>query len=145
MRSVLFHLIGVTRQVAAERISALAKPNGPEGWCLPRGSSAIVLYLGFDDDFLAEAQPADLEALTVSLGMMPTVTVMVDVSGRVPGDVEVRKFAAFMLSEFHGVAQDDYTCHCWTLSEIQSGATVEGHTFFDYDGWHHERHNRPVA
>ena len=67
MRSVFFHLIGVTRQVVAERLSALATPNGPEGWYLPRGSSAPVLYLGFYDDLLAEAEPADLEALTVSL------------------------------------------------------------------------------
>jgi len=112
---------------------------------LPRDASAPVLYLSFYDDLWAEAEPADLESLTVSLGMMPTVSVMADVSGRVPGDVEVREFAAFMLSEFRGVAWDDYTCHCWTLSEIQSDAKADGHTFFDYDGWYHDIHNRPVA
>jgi len=44
-----------------------------------------------------------------------------------------------MLTEFRGVAWDDYTSHCWTLAEIQSGAKVSGHTFFNYDGWHRSR------
>lgn len=133
MRSVFFHLIGVTRQVVTDRLSSLATPNGEESWYLPRGSSTPVLYLCFYDDLLTEAEPADVDALTASLGMMPAVTVMVNVSGRVPGDVEVREFAALMLTEFRGVAWDDYTCYCWTLSEIQSGAKADGHTFFDYD------------
>lgn len=145
MRSVFFHLIGVTRQVVAKRLSLLATPNGPECWYLPRGSSEPILCLGFYDDLLTEANPADLAALRVSLGMMPAVTVMADVSGQVSGDREVREFASFMLTEFRGVAWDDYTCHCWTLSEIQSGAKADGHTFFDYEGWHHDRHNQPVA
>ena len=145
MRSVFFHLIGVTRQVVAERLSVIATSNGPKGWHLPRGSSLPILYLGFYDDLLAEAEPDNLEALTASLGMMPAVTVMADVSGRDPGDVEVREFAEFMLTEFHGVAWDDYTCHCWTLSEIQSGAKADGHTFFDYDGWYQDAHNLSVT
>ncbi len=66
------------------------------------------------------------------------MTVMADVSGRVPGDDEVREFAAFLLSEFRGVAWDDYSCHCWTLVEIQSGTKADGHRFFDDSGWHHE-------
>jgi hypothetical protein len=142
MRSVFFHLIGVTRQEVAARLSALATPNGSESWYLPRGASAPVLYLCFYDDLLAEAEPGDLESLNASLGVMPAVTVMVDVSGRVPGDVEVREFAAWMLTQFRGVAWDDYTRHCWTLSEIQSGTKADGHTFFDYDGWYRDR---PVA
>ena len=71
-------------------------------------------------------------------GMLPAVTVMADVSGRVPGDDEVREFAAFLLSEFRGVDWDDYSCHCWTLVEIQSGTKADGHPFFDYSGLHHE-------
>jgi len=90
MRSVFFHLIGVTRQEIAERLSALATPNGWENWYLPHGSSSPVLYLGFYDDLLAEAEPADMESLRALLGMMPAVTVMASVSGRVPGDAEVR-------------------------------------------------------
>ena len=145
MRSVFFHLVGVTRQVVADRLSSLATVNGQESWYLPRGSSTPVLYLCFYGDLLAEAKPAEVDALIVSLGMMPAVTVMVEVSGRSPGDAEVLEFAALMLTEFRGVACDDYTSHCWTLPEIQSGAKIDGHTFFDYDGWYHDRHHRPLV
>lgn len=135
MRSVVFHLAGVTRQAVADRLSSIATPNGRDRWYLSGGSSAAVLYLSFYDDLEAETEPDDLRALTDALGAMPAVTVIADVSGRAPGDVEVRDFAAFLLGEFRGVAWDDYTCHCWTLSEIQSGLAVSGHAFFDYNGW----------
>ena len=145
MRSVFFHLIDVSRDKVAARLSAIATPTGSARWNFPRGSNSPALYIGFYDDLLMEAEPADLEELTASLGAMPDVSVIGDVSGSVPGDAEVRELAALMLTEFRGIARDDYTSHCWTLSEIQSGVKVKGHTFFDYDGWYRDRQNRPVA
>ena len=144
MRSVLFHLIGVTRDEVADRLSAIATPTGSGSWNFPRSSRTAVLYISLYDDLLAEAEPADLEELTASLGALPAVSVIGDVSGSAAGDAEVRQLAALMLTEFRGVVCDDYTNHCWTLSEIQSSAKVKGHPFFDYDGWYGDRQNRPV-
>ena len=140
MRSVFFHLVGATRQAVAGRLSAFATANGPDGWLLSAGSSDPVLYVGFYDHLLVEAEPASLESIQASLGTMPHVSLVVDVSGRVPGDVELREVAALILTAFEGVAQDDYTSHCWTLAEIQKGMTKCGHPFFDYDGWYRESH-----
>lgn len=135
MRSVFFHLVGVTRHGVAERLSKIATPNGPNHWSMPNDTSKPVLYIGFFDDLLIESEPEDLDALTASLGMLPTVTVTADVSGRSPGDKEIRELAALLLNEFNGVAWDDHTTHCWTISEIQSNVEAYGHVFFDYKGY----------
>jgi hypothetical protein len=145
MRSVFFHLKGVPHQAVTEFLSALTPAVGPESWHWPPRSAEPALYVNFYEDLLAEAKPADLESLRAALGAMPSVSVMADVSGRVPGDVEVWDFAQLILNKFRGVAWDDYTTHCWTLAEIQSGVKIDGHTFSDSAGWHHDSDNRPVA
>jgi hypothetical protein len=53
------------------------------------------------------------------------------VSGRVPGDAEVRTFVLALLAK-GGVAVDDYSSHCWTASEIAEGCKFNGLGFFDY-------------
>lgn len=133
MRSVFFHLADHSRDEVSRWLSTVAAPNGPDHWRLPTESDLPVLYIGFYDDLEAETEPEDLEALKAALGEIPPVILMTDVSGRVPGDTEVRDFAALVLGRFRGVAWDGYTCHCWTLSEIQTGAEVDGRTFFDYE------------
>jgi hypothetical protein len=145
MRSVIFHLIDVTPDKVAARLSAIATPTLSASWNFPRDSQSPVLYISLYNDLLMEAEPDELEELTASLGAMPAVSVAGDVSTSAAGDAEVRQLAALMLTEFRGVAWDDYTHHCWTLSEIQSGVKVEGHPFFDYNGWHRDRQNRPVT
>lgn len=111
---------------------------------MPAEESSPVFYIRFWEEISSEVEPEHLEALRAALGAVPTATLMVDVSGRIPGDVEVLEFAAVMLGKFRGVAWDDYTFHCWTLAEIQSGAKVQGHSFFDYNGWYLERPIRPA-
>lgn len=138
MRSVFAHLIGVTKEVVGSRLSEFADPSGSE-WFFPRGSEAKTLYIRLYDDLEIEVEPEDLEELKVSLGRLPDVSVMADISGRIPGDAEARQFVEFMLQQFQGVAWDDYTMHCWTLDEIKSGHQVSGHPFFDYEGWHREK------
>jgi hypothetical protein len=74
-------------------------------------------------------------------GAVPTAHVSVDVSGRAPGDREVRFLAQCLLEKFEGFAFDDFFSysHAWTLSEINSGALVYGLGFFDYPGWARHR------
>jgi hypothetical protein len=69
-----------------------------------------------------------------------TGLVHIDVSGRVPGDDEVRSVTLSLLGLVPPArAQDDHTGHLWTAEEIASGNLVEGHPFFDYDGWYEAR------
>ncbi|MHB1083058.1 MAG: hypothetical protein ACYC67_26935 [Prosthecobacter sp.] len=138
MRSVSAHLTGVTKEAAGSRWSEFAEAVGSE-WFFPRGTGEATLYIRFYDDLELEAEPQDLEELKVSLGRLPDVSVMADVSGRIPGDEEVRLFVELMLRHFQGVAWDDYTTHCWTLDEIKAGHLVSGHSFFGDEGWYREK------
>lgn len=134
MRSVIIHLVGVTRDAVRVQLSEFASGSG-DCWVYPPGSNAA-LYLAFYDDLLREADPEFLEKLEASLGRLPDVSVMTDISGRIPGTTEVREFAAFLLQRFRGVASDDLASHFWTLAEIEDNVVVQGRSFFDLEGWH---------
>ncbi len=69
----------------------------------------------------------------------PSAYVTVDVSGRVPGDREVREITLGLLRAVpEAVATDDFTSHPWRREEVLNGARVQGHPFFDYQGWYDE-------
>ncbi|QDT74901.1 hypothetical protein [Lacipirellula limnantheis] len=142
MRSVFFNLTRVTRQEVAAFFYEIAEANGPEAWRWPVGAESASLYLGFYDDLLAEAEDEDLIMLREVLGSLPDVSVVVNVSGRIPGEAEVWEISRLVLNQFQGVAWDDAIDHCWTLAEIESNALFHGHRFFVDDdlgsdaGWH---------
>lgn len=69
------------------------------------------------------------------VGHRPTWAVQVDISGRIDGTAEVHQLVALLL-ERGGVAIDDYSCHPWTLQEIESGAVIDGLRFFDFRAYH---------
>lgn len=96
------------------------------------------LYIDFYHDASQEFEPEDWASLAKALGCTPTVIVVADVSGRYPGDAQVQSFIVTMLNKFQGLAQDDYTDHCWNAQEVRSGFRVRGHPFFDYRGWFEE-------
>jgi len=135
VRSVVIHLADTTRAAVRERLSEFAGPANGNEWRYPPASSTPVLYIGFYEDYEREFEPDELRQLQTALGKMPDVIVIANVSGRTPGDAEVRQFVECLLDTFHGVAQDEYSGHCWTLAEIRSCATIQGHSFFDYEGW----------
>jgi len=141
MRSVYFHLTGVSQFQVAKYLYAIADPSGDDNWAFPRDSSPPVLFVGFNDDLDAEVEAEDRALLIAALGKMPDVVVMADISDRAPGSIEVMEFAQLLLEKFPGVAWDDYTTHCWTLPQIQSRAKVLGHPFFDFAGWQQEQDN----
>lgn len=130
MRSVFFHLMGTTRHDVAAFCSRIAEPNGVEAWRWPIGAESATLYLGFYDDLLLEAWEEDLVMLQAALGALPDVSLVVDVSGRIPGEPEVWEMSRLVLSQFGGVACDLWYDHCWTLAEIESHAVFHGHRFF---------------
>jgi hypothetical protein len=144
MRSVFVHLVGAKREDVALRLSEFAEDVGGDEWRFPRGSASPILYIGYYDDMELEWEKKDLDVLRSSLGQLPDLIVAADISGRVPGDAEVREFVSFMLRHFRGVATDDYSSpYPWTLAEIESGARVSGLTFFDYKGYRFEPESGP--
>jgi len=138
MRSVVIHLAHTTRDAVRERLSEFAGPANGDEWRYPPASSKPILYIGFCDDYERESQPTELQPVQAALGKMPDVNLIANVSGRAPGEAEVRQFAECLLDTFHGVARDEYSGHCWTLAQIRSCTTIQGHPFFDYEGWYRD-------
>jgi len=81
-------------------------------------------------------EPAEQDILPPDCSPSDYIEIMADVSGRIPGDEEVREFLELVLTEFGGFVFDDYTGHPWTLEEIRHGHREQGHPFFDYRGWY---------
>jgi hypothetical protein len=103
-----------------------------------RSAGDPVLYIDFYRDMDAEFEADDIRGLVDCLQARPSISVVADVSGRHCGDEEVRQFTGALLGAFDGIAQDGYTNHCWTREQVMSGHKVQGHAFFDYNGWHQE-------
>ena len=100
------------------------------------------LYIDFYNEARQAFEADEWSALAEALGGEPAVSLGVDGSGRHARDQQVKEFLSAVLSKFHGVVQDDYTRHCWTLQEVLSGHEEEGHPFFDYNGWYKEQQEK---
>lgn len=131
MRSVALHLRDATYEEVASFLQHLyPMQKGPPWICDIAGDAC--LYIDVYSNAQEELGPQAWEELVAALGKEPSVSVLANISGRHSGDDQVREFVVKSLARFHGVAQDDYTDHCWTVEEILSGRVVEGHGFFDY-------------
>jgi len=136
MHSIVIYLAGVTRDVVRVQLSEFAETVRDDEWQYPL-AKLPVLYIGFYD-YEPEFELGELQPLQLALDEMPDVAVIANVSGRVPGDSEVKLFTECLLGQFRGIACDEHSNHCWTLAEIRSQATALGHPFFDYEGWHRD-------
>ncbi|MDQ4124211.1 MAG: hypothetical protein M3134_01240 [Actinomycetota bacterium] len=123
-----------------QRITDLARQGQDDRWVVDVGGApedAPALYVSIDataDDvapLFSDWEPSAVEHLTASLGHRPDWAVVCDVSGRIPGDEEIRAFVLELLAE-GGVAMDDYSDHCWTAAEIAEDRAADGLRFFDY-------------
>jgi len=85
-----------------------------------------LLFSDWEDEHVA--------AVETAMGHRPGWAIQVDVSGRIDGTSEVR-WLTMKLLECGGVATDDYSEHCWTRAQIESGATVGHLRFFDFEGY----------
>ncbi|HEY0712699.1 MAG TPA: hypothetical protein VGF45_08500 [Polyangia bacterium] len=116
-------------------------PNGDEGhsWHFRDGqlyaTCSAFNPLDFDEE--------DLRLIFENGGREPLVTVQVDISGRIPGDSEVREVAELLLTSFDGLALDDYASHAWTIDEIRHKVVFEGLGFFDYAGGYKKDDGEP--
>lgn len=137
MRSVVVHL----KAVSEPTVAAFLTENypflpEPDRWIAEKKGDPV-LYIGLYYDLDAEAEVEDWLSLLEYFGGEPAVSVSADVSGRHEGAEEVRSFVCGLLQAFSGVAEDEYTHYLWSREEIERGAVVDGHPFFDYLGWYH--------
>lgn len=134
MRSVVVFLRDVTEiEVTAYLQQAYTGQEGPPWVALLDGEAYLYIYMYRDGPTEYESD-VWLDIIRQS-GGEPTAAVIADVSGRHPGKAEVAEFVLAILTRFSGAAMDDYTTHLWSLPELQSGQLIEGHAFFDYEGW----------
>ena len=139
MRTIIVHLRKATEQ-QVEQFLTRTYPfqKGPPWICDIRGDAC--LYIKIYRDLNIESHAEEIALLHTHLGGEPTVSVIADVSGRHPGDEQIRDFVYRLLSEFEGLAQDEYTDGFWTLDDITLGrkrtsplsSEKQGYGFFDY-------------
>ena len=137
MRSILIHLRNATEKDIAAFLQQACSSSQARPWLVGRAGSPV-LYIDFYHDIDKEYEAEDLLDLTACLQGKPRASVIVDVSGSVPGNKEVREFVCSILGAFEGIAHDEYTNHCWTREEVLNNERIQGHTFFDYEGWHRQ-------
>jgi len=145
MRTVLVHLRNTTEEQVVNFLKRTYTYQAGPPWICDVGGDAC-LYINIYRDMELESEPESIANLCNELRCRPTVSISADVSGRHPGDEQVREFVSILLSQFEGLAQDEFTEGFWTLDEIRSecrkptasglSGRQEGHSFFDYrDAW----------
>ena len=131
MRSVTVHLYSTTEE-AVVRLLQRTYPSqqGPPWVATIEGDPCLYihLYRGRGADYEVE----EWAAVTQLCGGEPSVSVTADISGRHPGDEQVRQFVITLLGTFGGAAQDEYSNHLWALEDVATNRRVHGHPFFDY-------------
>ena len=60
----------------------------------------------------------------------------IDISGRYEGTPDVQALLSRLFNTVRGYAMDDFTSHLWSYDEIENDVLIEGHVFFDNDGWY---------
>ena len=119
------------------QLRRVARQESNEEWVVDSTDGSPVIYVQVErttDDrapLYCDWEPDAVEGLRLALGRIPEWCITGDVSGRVPGDAEVRTFVLALLTK-GGVAVDDHSSHCWTASEIAEGRESDGLRFFDY-------------
>lgn len=136
MRSVFVYLQDVTEPEITHFLTTTYPFQVGPPWVMEKNGDPV-LYIDFYHDLNVEAEVEEWFALMDHFGGEPAVIVVADVSGRHSGTEEVCSFVSTFLRAYSGVAQDDYTQHLWSGDEVEKGARVEGHPFFDTLGWYH--------
>lgn len=76
--------------------------------------------------------PEHVRAVVEALGREPSYFVQVDVSGRLPGFLEVGSLCISLLGLRGGIAVGDYSVRGWTLPDILN-SSLHGRAFFSAD------------
>ncbi|MEW6128620.1 MAG: hypothetical protein AB1757_16395 [Acidobacteriota bacterium] len=110
MRSVFGHLKNAPEEEVIEWLTSFVGMRSADGmWRYPNEKTPV-LYIEFYHDYQTEFESEDYQNLLSKLGNKPSITIVADVSGRVPGITEVKLFIIELLKQFDG----------WLLMIIQS-------------------------
>lgn len=138
MRSVFLYLIDTKYEDIRAVLSDFAQPQASDQWSYPRSATRPCVHLQLSTDF-SSLKPDELAALKKALGKSPEVSLTANCHDQAPDDSEVRRLVDYVLARFRGVANDNFTTHYWTHSEIRSSSfEVDGHDFFDHEGQHRD-------
>jgi hypothetical protein len=122
------------------RIVHLASPTQAHPWVVNsapkrKDNPAIYVEITTTRDELAplycDWEPTETKALATAVGALPDWGVICNITGRIPGDEQIRAFVLELLAD-GGVAMDDFSEHCWTAADITEDRRVDGLAFFDY-------------
>jgi len=135
MRSVFAFLYDVS---SVEIQKFVDSKNASQGF-----ESGKPLYVEFWEDW--ESDSVIVEEGThlkfkEKCGSEVSCVLSIGVSGRDDGTEEVYSYLGELLKNYKGFAMDDYTNHLWSLSEIQNNKRIDGHLFFDFEGWYDQEH-----
>lgn len=128
MRSVHVYLRDTTQDAVAAVLDS-AYPGQRFPW-LHVVTDDPHLYIDLVSANWSKIDPDHWMEFKDQFGGEPAVAVTADVSGRHPGGSQVLGFVTLLLSNFSGLANDDYTDRLWPLSEIVGKARYKGFEFF---------------
>ena len=141
MRSIYIYLKDATNQQVCEYLqNTYTFQSGPP-WIYEINGEPY-LYINVDENMSLGYESEEWQNIVNGFGEVPKIAVIADVSGRHPGDKQVRHFVTSLLKSFSGLALDEYTLHLWTWEQIESNVVIQSHPFFDYNGWYLEEKNK---
>ena len=129
MRSVYVFARVTSEELGSYLDSLVPRRGAAEQWLYPDPDKKI-LYIQITDDLYDELEPETLEEVLAHFGGERVTCLSIDVSGRYPGEEEVKEIVSMLLRRFEGIAMDDWSEHLWTLEEIVSGRRWNGQRFF---------------
>jgi hypothetical protein len=127
MRSILIHLWQTDESAVAKALGeAISYQQEQNQWTVfKEGDACLCIWIYRDGAMEVE----DWERRFDTVGGLPSVSVMVDISGRHEGWPETQRLAAWLLRRFEGVAEDDGLERFWRLDEIEEDRVIDGQRF----------------
>lgn len=136
MRSVFVFFNQIDRDGVKECLDSLCTNYENREWVYFKQGDPV-LYITFDQNNLinelrCEERQDTQEFLTLLEERRLNLVLIINISGRHPGNEEVLVLLQTIFKKHEGVALDDHTSHAWTLEEITNGYRYQNLTFFDY-------------
>lgn len=127
MESTILHFSSACEPILCARLAALGCSQPEEGhWLFP--SAAATTIISWYRDF-AEYSPERWQYLRDRLGRAPATSLVLQLRPLPRAKIDARQLVLWLLSDHHGVVDDDVAPHLWTLSEIRDDVVVHDHRF----------------